>query len=175
MKVDVNRAAFERVRSAADLLTITLGDLQGPILTRVAQVHRSQERRIFASEGTEGRFGRWPALSPDYAKRKKKLRPGRKILVWSGDMKDRFITPSRPENVEEFVPRGLGGTFRLGAVSEIAGYHFRGGSSLPMRDMVTKTREQVLACWQAIVTWYQKERIPQAQRALRTGAGGRRR
>lgn len=198
LKVDVNRQAFERLRSATDLLIITGGDLKGPVLTRVAQVHRTQEAAIFASEGAEGASGAWPRLSAAYAERKANAgKAGRtavkgkkgkvrtaalralkapiaqKILVWSGEMRDRFLNHSKPENIEEFVPTSATtGVFRLGAASEIAGYHFQGNDHLPKRDMVTKTREQVLACWQAIVDWYRNERLPQAQRAIKGLGGG---
>lgn len=197
LKVDVNRQGFERLRSATDLLVITRGDLQGPVLTRVAQAHRKQEAAIFASEGGQGASGVWPRLSPAYAQRKATAgRAGRaavkgkkgkartaalralkapisqKILVWSGDMKDRFLSASRPENIEQFVQTSpTGGVFQLGASSTIAGYHFEGGPHLPRRDMVTKTREQVLAIWQAIVDWYRTERLPQVFRAIRLASG----
>jgi len=126
MRVDVNREGFERIRSASDLFTITQGDMRGPILTRVSQAHRRHERRIFATEGGESGRGRWPALSPGYAAIKRRKVPGKKILVWSGDMKDRFISASRSEYIEEFVPEGAGGTILLGARSLIATYHFQG-------------------------------------------------
>lgn len=168
LKVDVNRESFERLRSATDLLVITRGDLQGPVLTRVAQEHRRQETRIFASEGAEGGGGTWPQLSPEYAKRKRRLRPGRRMLVWSGDLKDRFLKHSHPDNIETFQVTGPSqGAFLLGARSEIGGYHFRGNPNLPRRDMVTKTRAQVQSIWQAIVNWYRNERMPQVFRALR--------
>lgn len=198
LKVDVNRSGLERVRRATDLLVITRGDLQGPVLTRVAQVHRQQEAAIFASEGADGAAGTWPPLSPDYAERKRRAgrsgmaavkgtkgkartaalralrRPiSQKILVWSGDMKDRFLRHGRAENIERFVQTGPAtGKFQLGAASKIAGYHFKGGARLPRRDMITKTTEQVAECWRAIVEWYRTERIPQAQRAIRAASGG---
>lgn len=212
LKVDFNRQGLERLRSAADLLVITAGDLQGPVLTRVAQEHRKQESRIFTSEGAEGQSGAWPRLSPAYAERKRQAmlegreivtvpgffarlagKKGRKlkgkertaaaralgrpismkILVWSGEMRDRFLRHSHPANIERFVQTGPNiGKFQLGAASEIAGYHFDGNQNLPRRDMISKTKAQYDALLQRIVDWYQKERIPQAQRALRAIGGG---
>lgn len=193
LKVDVNREGLERLRQVTDLLVITRGDLQGPVLTRVAQVHRAQEARIFSSEGAEGGSGAWPRLSAAYAERKANAgRSGRaavkgtkgkgriaalralkrpisqKILVWSGEMKDRFLRHSNPANIERFVQTSeTTGKFQLGAASEIAGYHFSGTSRMPVRNMIEKTPAQIQACWQAIVDWYRKEKLPPAQRALR--------
>ena len=70
MRVDINREGYERLRTLGSLLTVTDGDLRGPVLTRVAQVHRKQEAAIFTSEGAEGGSGTWAPLSPEYAKRK---------------------------------------------------------------------------------------------------------
>jgi phage gpG-like protein len=194
--VDINRKAFPRVRSCMDAFNITVEDMQGPILTRLAQTHRKQERRIFASEGAEGAQGRWPPLSPKYKAYKRRVKPGRKILVFSGDMKERFIKPSRAENIERFTPEeskgnnAVVGLFEFGAESDIASFHFQGGTTtrpskpgrgknkmkgkrkkpfksvvfttrLPKRDMVTKTTEMLVALRETLISWYRDERIPQ--------------
>ena len=213
LKVDLNRQAFPRIRSAADAFLITAADLRGPVLTRLAQEHRKQEARIFATEGRESGAS-WPALSPKYLERKrralsharrrqkaaktkgkkaKRARPagsGRgspislKILIWSGDMRERFLSPSRPENIERFILIGpakapTGGVFQFGAQSDIAAYHFAGNEFLPVRDMVTKSPDQIAKLQAALVRWYNTERLPQvtafiAQQAQRANAGMRR-
>ena len=139
LRVDINRRAYERIRTCADAFTITNGDLKGPILTEVAQVHRQQERRIFASEGGEGGQGIWASLSAAYKQRKGRLVGARrKILVFSGDMKERFIRPSRPEYVERFVALSkTEGVFELGARSKIAGFHFQEGIGLGVKQVRT--------------------------------------
>jgi hypothetical protein len=172
MLVDLNRRGMERVREIAKGFEITAGDIRGPILSRAAAVHRKQEARIFASEGGVGASGRWPALSPEYAEHKRRaLSPRRpKILVWSGDMKERFLTPSRKEYIERAVQRGKRWVLQFGASSEIAGYHYEGGPNLPKRDMITKTARQIGELRRSLVEWYRTERVPQVRRALAVAA-----
>lgn len=133
LQVDVNRKAFPRIRSASDAFLITARDFQGPVLTRLAQLHRKQEKRIFATEGADGVQAGWDALSLDYQKKKQRLlgTPG-KILVVSGDMRATFIEPTRKEYVERFIPIGkdpkiVGGTFQFGSRNVIAPYHYQRG------------------------------------------------
>lgn len=186
LQVDINRKAYERLRHCNDLFAITPGDLKGPVLTRLAQVHRTQEKRIFASEGREGGRGSWPPLSPAYAIHKRKKVGTKPILVWSGDMKERFIKPSRREYIERALIREKKGkvervVFQFGARSVIATYHFRGFTGtrtsskglvfswrLPRRDMVTKSSKQIAAMRQAVIDWYQKERLPQVESACKS-------
>src|SRR5258705_6545807 len=127
----INPAAFQRLRILTNACQVIEADIAGPILTRLGQVHRKQERRIFASQGAEGRYGKWKALSPAYRLRKIRLlgSVGR-ILVLSGDTKDRFVTRSRPEYIQRYVKPLV----QFGARSEVAGFHFRGSGHNPKRD-----------------------------------------
>ena len=184
IKVDINRKAFERVRTCAEALLISEGDLKGPVLTRLAQKHRRQMKEVFSSEGRVGASGQWEVLNPGYAVRKRKKWGRRRILVASGDMKERFTATSRTENIERFVASGPGrGTYQFGARSKIAVAHFKGFSGfrtstlgkrfryrLPRRDMVTKTAVQILALREELVAWYVGERIPQVARVCRAEA-----
>ena len=205
LRVDINRQAFERLRDLGDLLKVTDGDLRGPVLTRVAQLHRKQEAAIFASEGAEGGAGGWPPLSPEYAKQKQRaLTGGRKaraaqrkatkeagvfgllgsgfaarrtpplsmkVLIWSGEMRDRFLRPSNRNYHEDMVAEGRMRVLRFGARSSIASYHREGSATLPVRDMILKTPRQVSALLRAIVDWYRTERVPQFLRARRALVG----
>ena len=197
IRFEPNTQGIERIRSAARLFEVTQLDMAGPVLVRLSQEHQRQEREIFSTEGAAGGQGRWPALSPEYAARKraamgagraaargKKGKPrttllrrlGRpismRILVWSGDMRDRFLRPSRPEYVARYVETGPAtGRFEFGAASDIASYHAQqrgaGGGRLPRRDMVIKTPQQMTRLRVAFLDWYRKERVPMAFRALR--------
>lgn len=192
LAVDLNMKAFPRIRTRIDALLLSEADFQGPILTRLGQLHRDQEQRIFGSEGGVGAQGPWPPLSPAYAAYKKRKVGRRKILVWNGDMKERFIQPSRPEYIQRFIPTGrAAGLFEFGAASVLAGYHFAGAAStrrsrpkkgrgktyrvvLPRRDMVTKSPAQILELQKEFIAWYRNERIPQALGvASPTGKGAR--
>lgn len=137
LPVDINRKFLPRIRSCIDALEITARDMQGPVLTRLAQVHRKQEKRIFASEGKEGARGPWPDLSRPYAAFKRRVRGSEHpILVFSGDMKERFILPSRSEYIERAVFEGRKGDkiervkFQFGARSQIAVHHFLGSDTI---------------------------------------------
>jgi hypothetical protein len=131
-RLKVNKDGMQRLRVGTEAFAITRGDLEGPILVRLGQEHRRQEKRIFASEGAEGEQGKWPSLSPAYkAFKVRAVGPRKKILVFSGDMKQRFIKPSRTEYIQTMDITGdsKGATkaiVSLGARSEIAGYHFQG-------------------------------------------------
>ena len=190
MNVKKNPEAFKRLRSMTEALQITSGDLGGPVLVRMGQLHRKQQKRIFASEGSEGQAGRWPSLSDRYDARKREVFGRRKMLVLTGDMKDRFTRQTSSYYIQQFIPAGGGrGTFQFGAESEIAAAHLRGDPGiapeksetarlifggmaprLPIRDMISKTAEQLDAFRLRLVQWYNEERIPQVLRRLHPGA-----
>jgi hypothetical protein len=166
MKVVIrkNPEVFKRLRTKAEALIVSPGDFAGPVLVRLGQVHRRQEKAIFASQGAAGGSGRWPKLSPGYAKWKKRVFPGRKILVLSGEMKERFTVPSRPEYVQRFTSSGQsGGVFSFGAIDEVAVKHYR-GIKLPVRDMITKTAAQITELRNTFISWY-AARVRQIVRA----------
>ena len=191
MKVRKNREAFSRLRSMSDALTITTGDLQGPILLSLGRVHRRQQELIFLSEGALGGSGKWPALGPDYAKRKGATLGRQKILNLTGRTKDRFTKATNPHYIQEFVPTGeASGVFRFGADSDIASGHLRGdptiatgqsetarsifsgrASRLPVRDMISKSAEQIGEIREGLSRWYRQERIPQVLRNLSQTTG----
>jgi hypothetical protein len=154
-----------------EALKISPGDLSGPVLVRFGQLHRSQVKGVFASEGATGASGRWEPLSPRYAAWKRRAFPGRRILVLSGEMKAAFTTPSHPKYVQGFRVAPRGGTFFFGAYDDIAYKHFHGIKPLPIRDMITKTALQVAEFSKRLVDWYRMERIPQVLRHYKPRGG----
>jgi len=202
MTVDVNRAGIQRLVSATSLLTLTDDDMRGFIFPAIVTAHREQEKQIFASEGAEGGAGAWPRLSAAYAERKADAgRSGRtavkgtkgkartsalralkrpisqKILVWSGEMRDRFTKDGHAGNIKrlvELVP-GSRWLIQIGAASAIAGYHFSGTSKMPARDMITKSAAQLDALRRIVVARFQTklDMFRRAQKGLsRTRPGG---
>jgi hypothetical protein len=163
-----NPEAFKRVRTIIEGFAVTEGDLKGPLLTRLGTIHRAQERRVFSTQ-SQGEIYPWRKLSPAYAAAKKRLLGTvGKILVLSGETKERFIKKSRRE-YRQFYNRPY---MSFGAVSNIASYHFKGHPPLPRRDMITKSSKQLRELRTAILAWYRNERVPQALRgaaALRRG------
>jgi len=116
---------------------------------RAAMLSGRRERRAAKSAGGLARIAAALGLQ------KSPSRPiSMKILVWSGDMRDRFLTHGRKENIERYVPTGPGrGELQFGAESQIASYHVAGSTTLPRRDMIVKTRQQVIEILDAIVRW----------------------
>lgn len=166
-----NTSVTNRLRSALDLLAINSEDLGTLVLRRVGAVHRAQQAQIFASQGAVGGRGPWKPLAPRYAAWKARVKPGAKILVFSGDMKERFVNLGRPEHVETFVPTGPGaGYYLLGARSDRAAAHLY-GRALPVRDPITKSPAQVAELRQTIADWYRNERLPQVLRHIKNPGG----
>lgn len=163
----INPKAFQRLRTLTQSCEVTDADIAGPVVRRLGGIHRKQERRIFASQGGEGRYGPWAALSPGYLARKiRLLGAAGKILVLSGETKDRFLSPSRSEYIQRYVKPFI----QFGAKSEVAGFHFRGGNKLPRRDPVSKTEAQIEQLREGIKAWWINERVPQILRgAIRLG------
>lgn len=162
-----NPQEFQRLRVGLQAFEVTDTDLKTVVLRRLGQVHRKQEERIFAAEGAAGRSGKWAALSPAYAAAKRKLFPGRKILVRTGVMKEAFIRATNPDYVQRYVKPLM----QFGARSRVATYHDTGTSTMPRRDPVGKTETQLEQLREAILIWYRKERVPQAQRAMKALGG----
>ena len=159
--------AFQRIRVGLQAFAVTDRDLQTHVLTRLGQIHRKQESAIFATQGAEGRTGRWAALAPGYAAWKAKHFPGKKILVRKGAMKEAFLRVRNPDYVQRYIKPLM----QFGARSAVAGFHFIGTGRMPRRDPVSKTEGQIAEMRVGILDWYRNERVPQAQRAMRQLGG----
>lgn len=165
-RVIINPNAFPRLRTMNQALAISDGDYRGPVLTVIGQVHRKQELRIFATQGTAGASGAWPKLSPAYAKRKRKAGFGSRILVRTGAMKATLTQAGGPGYHQSFQRVGALAVFLLGGFSRIAGYHRRGTPPLPRREMLQKTQAQIAEIRRALFEWY-KLRVAQVLRHQR--------
>jgi phage gpG-like protein len=103
---------------------------------------RKIETNQFSSEGRMGRTGQWAPLSPDYAARKYAAVGRRKILVWSGKMRDSF-TKLTDEHIAEAVRVGANWHLRFGSKNRIAPYHQQeesGGSFHAIRKAARFTK-----------------------------------
>lgn len=188
VRVTTNPGGIERIRTAVGALRVTAADFRGPVMTVMTAEHVRQMKRVFATEGAESAGGKWQALSPDYARRKRKAFPRKKILQLAGDMVRRFTMPSNPYFIRAYIDRGGGrGVYQFGARSNVAAAHATGSPSvaqsqsaaakrvffhppayrLPVRNMIQKTPLQVAALRRAFTDWYVKKRIPQALRHVR--------
>lgn len=142
---------------------------------------RANETKLFSSQGASG-GSRWPALSPEYAKRKAGLRradlkqsrmmrglgfrrgitiAGQKILVLGGGLRD-SLTKSGPDHISEVLPGGKM-RFAFGTSYPLAHYHHEGGPNLPVRDPIQHTDEQ-MGRYQKIAAEFYLTRVRRANR-----------
>jgi hypothetical protein len=171
-----------------DALKLTEKDMDGPVRIELGKVHVKQMNRIFATQGRTGASGAWPKLNPKYKARKTKVFGRKKILQLSGDMKTRFTKRKSPHYISEYVRTTIfGGHFRFGARSSVAAAHREGNPllagkgpprsrlfarrvfggiapRLPIRDMVSKTKEHMEQMKDALRNWYIKKRVEQVLR-----------
>lgn len=110
---------------------------------------RDQMKSAFSTEGKTGAFG-WPPLSPDYAAYKAKKRPGRKMLVFDGNLRRSLTTRNAEHIAEGQMPVGKRpAVVSLGTRNPLAAYHgispYR-NKNLPVRDALeTATTQASLA------------------------------
>lgn len=91
--------------------------------------------RVFAQQGS-AETGRWSPLSPRYGAWKARVRPGRPILVFDGDLREAFT--SMQHGVSEVWDRGM----VVGAASAIARYHQDGTPTMPARPILGRAAEK---------------------------------
>lgn len=85
--------------------------------------------RTFAQQGTP-ETGRWAPLSPRYGAWKAKVRPGRPILVFNGDLRTAFTSMSHGVTFYD------DSRMVVGAADPVAGYHQRGTDRMPARPIL---------------------------------------
>ena len=177
IKITTNPDAFKRLRSMNEALKISAADFAGPVLVELGAIHRKQQLRIFATQGSAGAGGRFAPLEKKYKARKKKAFGNKKILQLSGTLKRRFTKRSDPRYFQKFTGSDAGGKFSFGARSSVAAAHKAGNpklarrapfaakaatifggqaSRLPVRDMVSKTAAQVAEIREGVRVWYRK-------------------
>ena len=93
--------------------------------------------RQFAGQGVGPRGGHWQQLSTKYAERKRRLRPGRKVLQFDGTLRRALVRKSGP-NALRIITRDQ---FAFGTTGvPYASYHQYGTSKLPRRMMIDMDR-----------------------------------
>jgi hypothetical protein len=107
-------------------------------LGEVADVDAKQNVAAFTSQGVKtGR--KWAALSPAYAKVKRKMRPRKGILVWDGNLRRSLAEVSDPAH----IVRMQGRIISLGTRHKLARWHQDGTGRMPARPPVRKSPTQV--------------------------------
>lgn len=106
---------------------------------------RRHSAALFKTEGADGGT-RWPALSAAYKKRKAKLRPGRKILVFDGELRRAMTMVNHPETIATWYPGPKGIVVKLGTQNAKAAWHgdtTQHNPVLPVRSVVQRSDSQV--------------------------------
>ena len=132
MKFSATVRTNPRIKSLEDLAKLDRRDME-TMTKAIDSQFRSDERRLFATEGASG-GKRWPKLSPAYARRKKKKYPGRKILVRKGPLR-KSLTTKNAEHIAEWSlqPRA---TITVGTKNPLGRFHVK------RRDPIQQTTRQ---------------------------------
>lgn len=92
-------------------------------------------KRQFDEQGSV-ETGKWSALSPPYARWKARVRPGRPILVFDGDLKREMTVPG--QGVFKVWRSGM----TVGTDISYAKYHQNGTPGMPARPLIGPARKQ---------------------------------
>lgn len=132
----------DRVRNLDTLFDFTRVEAEAAQESFDAVV-RKYETELFASEGVTGGTY-WAPLSAAYAKRKNKKRPGRKTLVYDGDLRRSLTTLKNPEHVSTYAKQPNGNwLLRSGSSNQVGRYHLEGSAKLPVRKPMAFTEIQI--------------------------------
>ena len=80
------------LKTFRDLVNLDKRAVEVEVLPVVDSAYRAREVRVFATEGEGTDRYPWQELSEPYRRHKAIHRPGRKILVWDGNMRAAFTT-----------------------------------------------------------------------------------
>lgn len=109
-----------------------------PWLPAVAKFEAQQAEYGFSTEGAKS-GPPWERLSPTYAKRKAKIRPGRKILTFDGHLRNSLRHLSHADH----IARHRAPVLEFGTRHRLARYHQNGTARMPARPPVRKSPAQV--------------------------------
>lgn len=90
--------------------------------------------RQFKEQGSV-ETGKWSPLSPPYARWKARVRPGRPILVFDGDLRREMTVPG--EGIYDVWRSGM----KVGTAIEYATYHQNGTPGMPARPLIGDARK----------------------------------
>ncbi len=161
VRIDVNEAGIERVRTLTQGLLLTDRDKAGPLRKELQKTHIKQVNKAFSTQGVSVQGGPWKGWSAPYAAwRARNPSLGKKMLVLTGTMKERFTKATHGAFVSNFVKPF---TFQFGAVDDVAFKHQNAVDRLPKRSVIDKTSKQ-LKEFRATLESYWIKRIEQVLR-----------
>lgn len=126
------------------------------------------EKRQFATEGAAG-GQRWPALSPAYAKAKRRRFPGRKIMQRTGKLRKSLTNKRDASHVAKalLAPRRA---IEVGTRNETAAYHISGSPlknpHVPHRDVMQFGPAQAKRYTETIATYLREIKLPRVEKIL---------
>jgi phage gpG-like protein len=107
-----------------------------PAFEAMAQYQtKTVNARQFNEQGSV-ETGKWAPLSPPYGRWKARVRPGRPILVFDGDLKREMTVPG--QGVYQVWRSGM----TVGTEIEYAKYHQTGTPGMPARPLIGTPRKQ---------------------------------
>ncbi|QNJ59581.1 hypothetical protein SEA_KING2_11 [Arthrobacter phage King2] len=126
-------AGFKPFTMVLDRFSDRLEDSE-PAFRAMAEFQvRTVNARQFKQQGTP-ETGRWAPLSPPYASYKDRVRPGRPILVFDGDLREGLTVPGK--GIFETYDKG----FVVGTDLHYAKYHQKGTPIMPARPLFGSIR-----------------------------------
>ncbi len=154
------------------LLTLQQRDL-AKMAKRVGIRFRKNERRLFATQGGSG-GPKWPKLSPAYKKRKRKLRPGKKIMVFDGRLRESLTKRNSGGYREAGIWRKGLSLIIVGTKDPKAAWHgppnSRKNKRLPVRNVIQHTPRQLLE-YNGLDIWpIMRAKFERAARVIASGA-----
>lgn len=90
--------------------------------------------------------GAWPDLSPRYEEWKRRVRPGRPIMVFDGTLRKQLTVPGGG-GVEEYNAKSM----LLGTGLPYAEAHQRGQGHMPRRQLIPHISEERVRAWTKII------------------------
>ncbi|WNO25833.1 hypothetical protein SEA_ALTADENA_11 [Arthrobacter phage Altadena] len=133
--INLSSDGFEDFALVLDRFRQTLENAE-PAFREIATYQKTVvNARVFAQQGS-AETGRWAALSPRYGAWKARVRPGKPILVFDGDLRQSMI--SMNHGVAEFWDRGM----VVGTADPIARYHQDGTPTMPARPILGRAAKK---------------------------------
>jgi len=112
-----------------------LGDATPAFEAMASYQKKTVNARQFKEQGSV-ETGKWSALSPPYARWKARVRPGRPILVFDGDLKREMTVPG--QGIYDVWRSGM----TVGTDIEYAIYHQKGTPGMPARPLIGEARRR---------------------------------
>lgn len=128
-------AGLEPVHAQLHRWEGNLGDATPAFEAMASYQKRVVNARQFKEQGSV-ETGRWSPLSPPYARWKARVRPGRPILVFDGDLKREMTVPG--QGIYDVWRSGM----RVGTDIDYAIYHQRGTPGMPARPLIGEARRR---------------------------------